>query len=469
MPDFDLVVIGSGPAGEKGAVQAAYFDKKVCLIEKEPVPGGAAANTGTLPSKTLRETALTLSGFRQRGLDGVEFALKREATVHDLLHRATRVTGGERERVLDNLERHRVQLRTGFASFVDPHTVELKKADGATERLTASVFLIATGSSPLRPPMYQFEATRIFDSDEILKVDEIPRRLAIIGGGVIGCEYASLFAALGTRVTLVDGKTTLLPFLDGELSRVLAARLRELGVELRLGTQVEATVPSHDDVTVKLKDGHTFAADLALICAGRSANVTGMNLEAVGVKLLAKGQVEVDAKYRTAVKHIYAAGDVIGFPALASTSMEQARIAMCDAFDLKYKTALAPVLPYGIYTIPEVSMAGETEESLKAAEIPYVVGYAHFRHNARGRIIGDDTGLLKLIFRARDMRLLGVHLIGEQATELVHVGLTALLTGATVDLFIQTCFNYPTLSEAYKYAAYDAMSRAQKGVGRTAE
>src|SRR5205823_253027 len=270
---YDLIVIGSGPAGEKGAAQAAYFGKRVALIEREPVLGGAAANTGTLPSKTLRETALSLSGLRQRGLDGVEFGLKHEATIGDLLFRATHVTELERQRILDNLQRHRVELKHGFASFVDKHTVLLKREGGTTEKITSDVFLIATGSSPMRPPMYQFEATRIFDSDEIVKVDEIPKAMAVIGGGVIGCEYASIFAALGTKVTLIDSKPTLLPFLDGELSSRLRDRLSDLGIEIMLDCQVEATVPSDADVTTKLKNGKQLKTDIALICAGRVANV----------------------------------------------------------------------------------------------------------------------------------------------------------------------------------------------------
>ena len=459
MADYDLVVIGSGPAGEKGAVQAAYFGKRVCLIEREPFLGGAGVNTGTVPSKTLRETALALSGIRQRGLDGVDLALKREATVGDLLFRANRVIAAERDRVGRSLIRHEVEVRAGEASFVDAKTVALKKKSGSVEHITGSVFLIATGSSPFRPPGYAFEQRRIFDSDEIVKLDELPRTMVVIGGGVIGCEYACVFAALGVQVTLVDSKSPLLPFLDAELSGLLQERMAALGTTLVLDQSVESAVASADAVAVTLKGGRKLEVDIALVCAGRTGNTAGLGLEPLGIRLKPRGQIEVDERYRTAVKHIYAAGDVIGFPGLGSTSMEQARIAVVDAFDLKYKTALAPVLPLGIYTIPEVSMAGETEEGLREAGIDYVVGRASFRLNTRGRIIGEETGLLKLLFRAADLRLLGVHILGEQATELVHVGLIALLTGATADLFIQTCFNYPTLSEAYKYAAYDALGK----------
>ena len=459
MRDFDLVVIGSGPAGEKGAVQAAYFGKRVCLIERSQMLGGAAANLGTLPSKTLRETSLTLSGLRQRGLDGVGFTLEHAATVHDFLFRAEHVTAAERDRVGRNLIRHQVEVRRGTASFVDAHTVALKSKSGEVEQITSEVFLVATGSRPFRPAMYRFEDQRILDSDEIVSLDELPQSAVVIGGGVIGCEYACIFAALGVQVTLVESKPKLLSFLDDEVGGLLRERIVALGVDVRLDTSVVEASTDAKTVRVKLRDGSTLEADIALVCAGRSANTKGMNLEAQGVVLTDRGQIQVDAHYRTQAPQIYAAGDVIGFPALASTSMEQARIAVVHAFDLKYKTALAPVLPLGIYTIPEVSMAGQTEQGLKAAQIPYVVGRAWFKDNARGRIIGEQTGLLKLLFGKGEQRLLGVHVLGEQATELIHVGLMALLTGATVDLFIQTCFNYPTLSESYKAAAYDALAQ----------
>lgn len=459
MFDYDLVVIGSGPAGEKGAAQAAYFGRRVALVEKQPLLGGAAANTGTLPSKTLRETALYLSGFRQRGLYGVEFALKREATVRDFLHREKLVTARERDRVAENLRRHEVTVVHGEASFVDQHTIVVRGDEGQEQRLTASVFLVATGSSPYHPPELPFEDPRVYDSDTILELTEIPPSLAVVGGGVIGCEYACLFAALGVKVTLVDGKETLLPFLDGEVSSALRTSMQGLGITLAMPDGVDSVKAGDADLAVSLRSGKVLDVHTLLAASGRTGNSAGLDLESLGVDVGRRGVVEVNDHYQTAVPYIYAAGDLIGFPALASTSMEQARLAMVHAFDLHYKTSLAPVLPYGIYTIPEVSMAGATEESLAADGVDYVAGRATYAGNARGQIIGEGAGLLKLLFARGDMRLLGVHVIGEQASELVHIGLTGLLTAATADLFIQTCFNYPSLSEAYKYATYDALGR----------
>jgi NAD(P) transhydrogenase len=458
---YDLIVIGSGPAGEKGAAQAAYFGKKVALVEKADAFGGAAANTGTLPSKTLRETALYLSGFRQRGLHGVTLSMADQVTARDFLFHQQNVTGTERARIEANLERHKVDRYIGFAAFTGPHTISVTQNNGPVAMLTAGVFLIATGSRPHRPGNFPFEDARVYDSDTILGIRDIPQTMLIAGGGVIGCEYACLFQALGVQVTLVEGRDRLLQFLDAEISEALAASMSKLGIRLLLSDTIES-VEAGALLNVKLKSGKTAAVDTLLAAAGRSGNTAGLNLEAIGVAPGSRGQLDVNAHYQTSVPHVYAAGDVIGFPALASTSMEQARVAMVHAFDLKYKTAVAPILPYGIYTIPECSVAGETEESLQKQNIAYVAGRARYEHNPRGQIIGDRDGFLKLLFREEDMRLLGVSVIGEQATELVHVGLTALLQGATAELFIQTCFNYPTLSELYKYATYDALGARAK-------
>lgn len=457
--EYDLVVIGSGPAGEKGAAQAAYFGKRVALIEKETVLGGAAANTGTLPSKTLRETALYLSGFRQRGLYGVDFSLKREARVQDFMFRERLVKDHERDRIARNLHRHKVELFRGEASMVDAHTVAVKPKGTPAVHLSAQVVLIATGSSPFRPSVFPFFDADVYDSDTILNLSQLPASMAVIGGGVIGCEYACMFAAIGVKVTLIEGRDALMSFLDGEMSRTLRERMEAMGIVMKMPDSVESVAVEPSTLVLGLKSGQAFSAECILVAAGRSGNTEGLNLEALGIQVGKRGHVEVNEHYQTAVPHIYAAGDVIGFPALASTSMEQARIAMVHAFQLQYKTALAPILPYGIYTIPELSMAGETEESLQQKKIDYVVGRATYANNARGQIIGDGGGLLKLLFRREDMRLLGVHMIGEQATELVHIGLTALMTQATAELFIQTCYNYPTLSETYKYATYDALGR----------
>ena len=453
MNDFDLVVIGGGAAGEKGAVQAAFFGKRVALIEKEPKLGGAMVNTGTLPSKTLRETALYLSGFRQRGLHGVNMALGRAAKVDEFLFHLEQVIAAERGRMAGNLEKHGVTVLHGAASFVDPHTLQV-----GDRLVTGRHILIATGSRPHRPASFPFEHPHVYDSDEIVRVHTLPASLAVVGGGVIGCEYACLFAALGTKVTVIDSKPSVLGFLDGEVVGWLLERMKALGITFQFETQVSKCETAEGTVRLVLDRGAPLEVEVALICAGRSANTDALGLEKAGIGVGKRGLIEVDARFRTKVPHIAAVGDVIGFPSLASTSMEQARVAVVDFFDLKYKTRVTPLFPYGIFTIPEVSMCGETEESLSKSGVPYVKGVAHLGENARGLMIGE-TGKLKLLFRRDDLELLGVHCIGEGATELVHIGLTAMLAGAGADLFIEACFNYPTLSEAYKYATYDALQR----------
>jgi NAD(P) transhydrogenase len=459
MDEFDLVVIGGGAAGERGAAQAAYFGKSVALIEKEPVHGGAMVNTGTLPSKTLRETALYLSGFRQRGLHGVDLSLSRKASVDDFLYRLEAVVTEERLRISANLDQHRVRTFHGSARFVDAHTLAVDGGDGPLQ-LRAKHVLIATGSSPHRPPQFPFDHPCVYDSDEIVRVHDIPKSMVVVGGGVIGCEYACLFAALGVNVTVVEPKPTILSFLDDDLIEGLKARMQALGITFRMPAQVWGCEPiDAGRVRLSLDSGNTLETDCVLVCAGRQGNTGALGLAQAGLETNKRGQLPVDpVTFRTKAPHIAAVGDVIGFPALASTSMEQARVAVVHFFDLKYKTHVSPLFPYGIYTIPEVSMVGETERELTAKGVDYVVGRAQFAHNARGVMVGDE-GFLKLLFRRDDMALLGVHCLGENATELVHVGLTALMCHAKAELFINTCFNYPTLSESYKYATYDALGR----------
>src|SRR5271165_2558717 len=458
MAHYDLVVIGSGPAGEKGAAQAGYFKKKVALVEWRPVLGGAGANTGTLPSKTLRETALYLSGFRQRGLFGVEMNLSHRAGVRDLLYRERAVSQEESVRVQQNMHSHGVDVFQGKGRLVDPHTVVVRRP-GTEEKLTGDVVLVATGSKPLHPPLFPFGAAGIFDSDTILQMEEVPHSLVVVGGGVIGCEYACTFAALGIPVTLVEPRSPLLNFLDSEMSQRLQERMSDLGVQFRMPDAVETVDVEEGRITLGLKSGASVQAAAVLVAMGRSANSRNLGLEEAGVVIAERDRIQVNAHFQTSVPHIYAAGDVIGFPALASTAMEQARVAMAHAFSLYPKDALAPTLPYGLYTIPELSMAGETEESLQKLAVPYVVGRASYATNARGQIIGDGGGFLKLIFRHEDMKLLGVHVMGEAASELVHIGLTAILLGGTAQLFIDSCYNYPTLSETYKYATYNALAQ----------
>jgi NAD(P) transhydrogenase len=460
---FDLIVIGSGPAGEKGAAQAAYFGKKVALIEKSSNLGGAAANTGTLPSKTLRETALFLSGFRQRELFGLDACLRERASVQDFLRRERHVKETERQRIAGNLGRHKVQLFNGTARFIDPHTV----AVGEETVLTGEFVLIATGSRPYHPPAFPFGERDLFDSDTILDLDRIPASMLIAGGGVIGCEYACMFATLGIKITLVEAREQLLSFLDAEVSRVLKERMIALGIEFRMPDSV-LDVGRDDEGEqrgwrVALDSGESIVAETVLIASGRSGNTAELDLEKAGLRAGSRGQLCVNEHFQTEVEHIYAAGDVIGFPSLASASMEQARLAMCHAFGLDYKSAMAPILPYGIYTIPEVSVAGLTEAEAREKGYDPVVGRARFAANARGQIIGESHGFLKLVFDRGQMKLLGVHVLGESASELVHIGLTAMLCGAGAELFIQTCYNYPTLSEAYKYATYDALGRRARG------
>jgi NAD(P) transhydrogenase len=458
---YDLVVIGSGPAGEKGAAQAAFFGKKVAIVEKEASYGGAATNTGTLPSKTLRESALYLSGFEKRGLYGINLEMKDRVTARDFFFREHEVVNSEQGRITANIASHKIDVFHGAGAFADPHTLTVTAVGGAQTTLTADYFLIATGSCPTHPGNMPFHDPRMFDSDTILKLHDMPETMLVIGGGVIGCEYACMFAALGIKVSLIDGRDRLLGFMDAEISEALKTAMGKLCIELYLSDSVE-TIETAEQLNITLKSGHKFSVDIVLAATGRDGATKGMGLEGIGIEPSNRGLISVNEHYQTVVPHIYATGDVIGFPALASTSMEQARIAMAHAFDLGYKDRLAPILPYGIYTIPECSMAGETEEALTKAGVDYVCGHAYYSTNARGEIIGDQHGFLKLLFRTDDMKLLGVHIIGEQASELVHIGLTALLSNATADLFIATCYNYPTLSEIYKYATYNGLQQRMK-------
>jgi NAD(P) transhydrogenase len=465
---YDLIVVGSGPAGEKSAAQAAYFGKRVALIEKAPYFGGAAANTGTLPSKTLRETALYLSGFRQRGLYGIEANLIERASVADFLRRKRIVRDLERERITANLDRHNVDIYRGTGTFRDAHHMEVHRAEGAPIPLKADVFLIATGSRPYRPPMYPFGEPGIYDSDSILDIEAIPHSMLVSGGGVIGCEYACIFAALGVKVTVIEARDQILSFLDDEVSAALKERMESLGVTFFMNTKVGSVTPTTDGrYRVTLESQDKVTVETVLVASGRNGNTEDLNLPAAGITVGPRNQIPVDEHFQTVVPHIYAAGDVIGIPALASAAMEQGRLAMCHAFHLDYKREMASILPYGIYTIPEVSVAGETEEDACSKGIPVVVGKAYFRDNARGQIIGENTGFLKLVYTKPDMRLIGAHVIGEQATELIHIGLTAILAEQGADLFIRSCYNYPTLAEAYKYATYDALGRLAREAKET--
>ena len=458
---YDLVVIGSGPAGEKAAAQAAYWGKRVAVIERSEKPGGASAHTGTLPSKTLRETALYLSGYHARELYWLSLSLDPNTEVHALMARKAALCAAAAQSVRNNLEHHKVELIHGTARFVDPHTIDVEGANGS-QRIEGDYVLIASGSSPLRPSDIDFADNDIYDSDEILQLDRLPRSMIILGGGVIGCEYASMFAALKVQVTLVDARPDLLGFLDSELVGDLKAAMERLGVKFVLGNKWKHSVRNGSEIEVELADGNKLKADKLLYAAGRTGNTHGLGLDKVGLAPDSRGNIPVNAHYQTGVSHIYAAGDVIGFPALASTSMEQGRIAACHAFDIRYKQNLSPILPFGIYTIPEVSAVGETEQSAAQKGLAFVSGRALYRNNARGQITGDLEGKTKLIVSATDRKILGVHVIGERASELVHIGQAVMLSGGTVDAFIDMVFNFPTLAESYKYAAYSAMTALER-------
>ena len=462
---FDLIVLGGGPAGEKGAAQAAYFGKRVALVEREAWFGGAAVNTGTVPSKTLRETALYFSGLRQRGLYGIDYSLRENLTIGDFLHHMESVVNDQRRLIADNIARHQVTVFRGEGSFVDARTIEVRQSDRATVRLSAPVVLIATGSSPLRPADIPFDDKIVYDSDSILRMDRVPKTLAVVGGGVIGSEYASIFTALGVKVTLIDGRDRLLPFADHDIVARLQAQLTMLGQRFVLGAKVATTERLEDGVRLTLSTGEVIEAERALFAAGRQSNVEGLALDKAGVTMGKRGLIPVDEHYCTNVPGIYAAGDVIGFPALASTSMEQARVAMVHAFELRYKERMSPVLPLAVYTVPEIGMVGLTEEEARAKGEEVEVGRAEYARNARAQIIGDQSGLIKLVFRVEDKRLLGVHLVGELASELVHIGAEVVRTGGTIDAFIDAVYNWPTLSDSYKYAAYDGLGALKRRRG----
>ena len=432
---YDLIIIGGGPAGIVAAATVAGAQKKVALVDNHHELGGAGVNTGTVPSKTLRETALALSGLKARRLIGVDLSFSHDATVADFLRHEQHVKAGFNAMIAQQLHADLTDLYFGTATFVDPHTVHVQPsklppsssqapAPAVEALLRAESILIATGSAPFRPSIFPFGTPEVYDSDTILQLDLLPGRLAVVGAGVIGSEYACTFAVLGARVDVIDGRDTLLPFLDAEVSRALTAAMEREGVTFHWNKQVQdcrRAGPAGLRLDLGSKD--SLDVDAVLVAAGRKCATENLNLSAAGVRVGERGVIPVDSQYRTNVPHIYAAGDVIGFPALASTSMEQGRRAARYAVGLAGGLGLSPLLPNGIYTIPEVSMVGETEESLKKKGVDYVAGRADYQRNARGRIIGDLDGFLKLLFRREDMKLLGVHVIGEQATEVVHIGL----------------------------------------------
>jgi NAD(P) transhydrogenase len=456
--DYDLIVIGSGPAGQKAAIQAAKLDRRVAVIEEKQVLGGVCTNTGTIPSKTLREAAIYLSGYRLHNVYGEAYAVKQGITMEDLLYRTDFVMRSEVDVIRHQLLRNRVDVITGKGSFTGPHGVHVALTGGGSREYTADRLVIAVGTSATKDEHIPFDGRSVITSDEILKLDRIPRTLTVIGGGVIGLEYATIFAALGVRVTLIDKRNRMLPFVDGEIIEALSYHLREHRATLRMGEEVTGIQVLEDGVLIHLASGKQIKTEKALYSIGRTGATDGLNLAAAGLEADERGRLKVNGNYQTKVENIYAAGDVVGFPSLASSSMEQGRLAACHAFGVKAAT-LPDLLPYGIYSVPEISMVGKTEEELTQAGVPYEVGKAHYREVARGQILGDDTGLLKLVFHLESHVLLGVHIIGEDAAELVHIGQGVMAFGGTVDHFVHTVFNYPTLAECYKIAALDGVNR----------
>ena len=457
--DYDLLVIGSGPGGHKAAIAAAKLGKKVAVAEKRNMMGGVCVNTGTIPSKTLREAVLYLTGFSQRDMYGPSYRVKSQITIADLLARCAHVVGREIEVVRNQLLRNRVDILTGTARFVDEHTVEVVgEARGERHVVSAANIVIATGTRPARPPQVQFDEEYVLDSDGVLALDRIPTTMVVVGAGVIGIEYASMFAALGTRVTVVEKRPQMLSFCDPEVVESLKFHLRDQGVTFRFGEEVERVEVTKKGTVTSLVSGKRIAADMVMYSAGRQGVTDELRLENAGLEADERGRLAVDKTYRTTVPHIFAVGDVIGFPALAATSMDQGRIAACHAFDEPVRD-LQELQPIGIYTVPEISYCGRTEAELTAASVPYEVGMARYRELARGAICGDSYGMLKLLVSTEDRRLLGVHVFDTNATDLVHIGQAIMGCGGTVDYLVDTVLNYPTLSEAYKVAALDVTNK----------
>ena len=457
---YDMIVIGSGPGGRRAAVQGAKSGKNVLVVEKGRRLGGVSVHTGTIPSKTLRETALNLSGWREREFYGRSYRVKENITADDLRVRLHKTLDHEVEVLEHQFTRNSVETVCGAARFVDPHTIKVDLEDGVVQTFSGEKFILTVGTKPYRPSDIPFDGKSVFDSDEILEMDRMPRSLAVVGGGVIGVEYATIFSALDVPITLIEARETILDFVDQELVAELLHQLRDRGVVLRLGCAVKTVKKGRGrGCLITMENGRTVNCDMILFAAGRYGDTDGLNLEVTGLKPNSRGRLVVDKNtFQTEVPHIYAAGDVIGFPSLASTSMEQGRIAACHAFG---ESTFKPpeFFPYGIYSVPEISTIGWTEEQVKEQDIPYEVGIARFRETSRGHIMGLNSGMMKMIVDLKTRRLLGVHIIGEGATELIHIGQAVLNLGGRLEYFVENTFNYPTLAEAYKIAALDAWNR----------
>jgi NAD(P) transhydrogenase len=457
-----MVVIGSGPAGEKAAAQAAYFGKRVAIVERSPAPGGAVVQNGEIPSKTLRETALYITGFRRREVYGLGLTLDPDATVRQLRARTATVIETMTDEVRANLDRHAIELVQGEARLGQDRTVHVTLDDGRERALQGHVILIATGSRPLRPESVPFDDPDVYDSETVLDIDRPFASLVVIGGGAVGCEYASIFTALGVEVTLVDSGERLLSFFDAEISELLARAFSRIGMRLVLGGGRALVSRDDDGLKCALASGEEIRPDKVLFASGRVGNVEGLGLEEAGVQVDARHRIVVDEEFRTTAQAVYAAGDVLGPPALASVSMEQGRVAACYALGIPFKETVDPMPPFGVYSVPEAAMVGLTEADAAMQGVDYEVGRGWFAGNTRATIAGATDGLVKLVFRRDTRELLGVHVLGDHAAELIHQGQAVLNYGGTIDYFIHSTFNAPTESEAYKYAAYDGLQRLQR-------
>ena len=462
--DFDVLVIGSGPAGQRAAIQAAKLGKRVAIAEHKAVVGGAWINTGTIPSKTIRQAVLHLSGFYERAIYGPAYRVKENITMEDLLKRTAHVIKNEIDVTLHQLQRNDVEVLQATASFVTPNMISLRHSNGQVQNISAANFIISVGTETTKDPHIPFDGQLIFTSDDVVGLKQMPKTLVIIGAGVIGLEYATIFSTLGVRVTVIDKRQRMLEFVDHEIIDTLAHQMRQSRMTMRLGEEVASVEPADDDergrvrVRISLRSGKQIVAEKALYSIGRTGATRMLNLGAAGLQADDRGRIAVNENYQTTVPHIYAVGDVIGFPSLASTSMEQGRLAACHIYDVETKS-VPELFPYGIYTIPEISTVGKTEEELTSEGVPYEVGKATYSEIARGQIIGDSSGLLKLIFHFDTREILGVHIIGEGASELIHIGQAVLAHNGTIDYFVNTVFNYPTLAECYKTAALDGINR----------
>ena len=456
---FDLIVIGSGPAGRRAAIQAAKLDKKVLVVEKSHRVGGVSVHTGTIPSKTLRETVLNLSGWRERGFYGRTYKVKSDITAEDLRHRLSKTLDHEVDVLEHQFTRNNVTLVNGHARFLSRQEIEVTMTDGRVRQFSFERALVSVGTKPYRPDYIPFDGETVLDSDEILNVTSLPRSLTVIGAGVIGIEYATIFSALDISVTVVEPRSSILSFIDDELIAEFTYELRDRGIKLLLGCKAQDVNNSGEACIVDLSDSRKVKSEMVLYAAGRLGASSDIGLDAIGLSADSRGRITVDpVSFETEVPNIYAAGDIIGFPSLASTSMSQGRIAVCHAFDVP-NPAKPEHFPYGIYAVPEISTVGLSERELKEQGIPYECGIARFRETSRGHIMGLQRGMLKMLFHIETRKLLGVHIVGEGATELIHIGQAVLVLGGELSYFIDNVFNYPTLAEAYKIAALDAWNR----------